>query len=172
MDLEKLRELIGIFQSSDLAEIEIEEEGRRVRLSKAVSAAPAPPLITHVPVSAAPALAVAAPVAAPVASDGPAVPAQTIAPSGASSEAEHEEGLAIIESPMVGVFYASPTPGDPPFVKPGDVVEENQTVCIVEAMKLMNEVAAKFKCAIVNVLVENGEPVEYNQPLFAVRPIE
>lgn len=168
MDLDKLRELIGIFQSSDLAEIEIEEEGRRVRLSKAMSAAPASPLITHIPVPAAPALAVAA----PVAPEGPALSPQTTATPDVPSEGEHEEGLTIIESPMVGVFYASPTPGDPPFVKPGDVVEENQTVCIVEAMKLMNEVAAKFKCTIVNVLVENGEPVEYNQPLFAVRPIE
>ena len=73
---------------------------------------------------------------------------------------------------MVGVFYAQPSPGDPPFVKPGDLVEVNQTVCIVEAMKLMNEVTAKFKCTIVNVLVESGEPVEYNQPLFAVKPVE
>ena len=161
MDLDTLRELIGIFQSSDLAEIEIEEEGRKIRLSKAApQAMHAQHLIAHMPSAATP-IAVAAPA-------GP----QAAAPPVEAAEPEHDEGLVIIESPMVGVFYASTTPGDPPFVKPGDVVEENQTVCIVEAMKLMNEVAAKFKCAIVNVLVENGEPVEYNQPLFAVRVIE
>ena len=161
MDLDKLRELIGIFQSSDLAEIEIEEEGRKIRLSKAApQAMHAPHLIAHMPSAATP-IAVAAPA-------GP----QTAAPPIEAAEPEHDEGLVIIQSPMVGLFYASSTPVDPPFLKPGYVVEENQTVCIVEAMKLMNEVAAKFKCAIVNVLVENGEPVEYNQQLFAVRVIE
>ncbi|NUM54803.1 MAG: acetyl-CoA carboxylase biotin carboxyl carrier protein [Candidatus Hydrogenedentes bacterium] len=163
MELDKLRELIGIFESSGLSEIEIEEEGRRIRLTKAAPHVVAPPqLIAHMP-SAAP-IAVSAPVAQ--APSGPA------APPVQDAEPEQDEGIVIIESPMVGVFYASPSPGDPPFVKPGDTVEENQTVCIVEAMKLMNEVAAKFKCTIVNVLVENGEPVEYNQPLFAVKPVE
>jgi len=156
LDLDKLRELIAIFQSSDLAEIEVEEEGRRVRLSKVAAQPAPPPQIIHVPQAAAP-IAIPAPVAG-----APAAEAVT----------DHDDGLVIIESPMVGVFYASPTPGDPPFVKPGDTVEENQTVCIVEAMKLMNEVGAKFRCTIVNVLVENGEPVEYNQPLFAVRAAE
>lgn len=163
MDLDKLRELIGIFQTSDLAEIEIEEAGRRVRLSKAAPQAAAQPhLIAHLPS------------AAPIAMPGPAVPHGTATSAAPLQEAppDQDEGLVIIESPMVGVFYAQPGPGDPPFVSPGDTVEENQTVCIVEAMKLMNEVAAKFKCTIVHVLVENGEPVEYNQPLFAVRPVE
>lgn len=162
MDLDKLRELIGIFESSDLAEIEIEEEGRRVRLTKsAPQPMHAPQLIAHLP-SGAP-IAMPAPVEQPVA--GSAQYTQ-------EAEPDQDEGLVIIESPMVGVFYAQPSPGDPPFVKPGDTVEVNQTVCIVEAMKLMNEVTAKFKCTIVNVLVESGEPVEYNQPLFAVKPVE
>lgn len=162
MDLEKLRELIGIFETSGLAEIEIEEEGRRIRLTRsAPQPVHAPQLIAHIP-SGAP-IAMPAPMAQPVAAA--AQPVQ-------EAEPDVDEGLVIIESPMVGVFYAQPSPGDPPFVKPGDTVEVNQTVCIVEAMKLMNEVAAKFKCTIVNVLVENGEPVEYNQPLFAVKPVE
>ena len=152
-----------MFENSDLSEIEIEEEGRRVRLTKAApQAVSAPQLIAHMPS------------AQPIAVSAPA-PQQAV-PASASlvqdAEPEQDDGLVIIESPMVGVFYSQPSPGDPPFVKPGDVVEENQTVCIVEAMKLMNEVAAKFKCTIVNVLVENGEPVEYNQPLFAVKPVE
>ncbi len=162
MDLDKLRELIGIFESSDLAEIEIEEEGRRVRLTKsAPQPLHAPQLIAHIP-SGAP-IAMPAPVEQSVAGS-----AQYMQ----DAEPDQDEGLVIIESPMVGVFYAQPSPGDPPFVKPGDLVEVNQTVCIVEAMKLMNEVTAKFKCTIVNVLVESGEPVEYNQPLFAVKPVE
>jgi acetyl-CoA carboxylase biotin carboxyl carrier protein len=163
LDLDKLRELIGIFESSELAEIEIEEEGRRVRLSKSAPAVMhAPQLITHLPSSA------------PIAMPAPIAPQSGAAPPVAAqpAEPEHDENLVIIESPMVGVFYAQPSPGDPPFVKPGDTVELNQTVCIVEAMKLMNEVTSKFRCTIVNVLVENGEPVEYNQPLFAVRLLE
>ncbi len=162
MDLDKLRELIGMFETSGLAEIEIEEEGRRVRLTKsAPQPMHAPQLIAHIP-SGAP-IAMPAPMA-----QSSSAPAQQVQ----DTEPDPDEGLVIIESPMVGVFYAQPSPGDPPFVKPGDLIEVNQTVCIVEAMKLMNEVTAKFKCTIVNVLVESGEPVEYNQPLFAVRPVE
>ncbi|NLT61310.1 MAG: acetyl-CoA carboxylase biotin carboxyl carrier protein, partial [Candidatus Hydrogenedentes bacterium] len=83
-----------------------------------------------------------------------------------------DDELITIDSPMVGVFYAAPAPDKPPFVKPGDAVQEQQTVCIVEAMKLMNEVTAQFPARIVKVLVENGEPVEFGQPLFAVEPLE
>ncbi|MBN2311119.1 MAG: hypothetical protein JXR94_19235, partial [Candidatus Hydrogenedentes bacterium] len=85
---------------------------------------------------------------------------------------EVEDGLQTIDSPMVGVFYVAPSPGAPPFVEPGSTVAADDTVCIVEAMKLMNEVTAKFPAEIVRVLVENGEPVEFSQPLFAVRPLE
>ena len=164
MDLDKLRELIGIFESSELSEIEIEEQDRRIRLTKGHphQAHAQQSIITHIPMQA--------PVPAPV-SAAPAVsqPAPGVEHPPAP---EMEEGVVTIDSPMVGVFYAAPAPGEPPFVTAGDVVEEGQTVCIVEAMKLMNEVAAKIHGTIVSVLVENGEPVEYNQPLFAVRPIE
>ncbi len=167
MDLDKLRELIGIFQDSDLAEMEFEEEGRRIRLTKHAPPAAQPQhIITQVP-SVAP-VSVGAPMHTSPAGSG--IGAWTTPAEAA--DPEHDESLVTIESPMVGVFYASPAPGEPAFVKPGDVIEENQAVCIVEAMKLMNEVASKFKCEIVNVLVENGEPVEYNQPLFAVRLVE
>ena len=166
MDLDKLRELIGLFQASDLSEIEVEEEGRRVRLTKALQPGPpVPQLIAHMPAPAP--LSVGQPIVMP-AGTGSSPASGTIT----EVESEQDESLITIDSPMVGVFYASPSPGEPPFVKAGDTVDENQAVCIVEAMKLMNEVASKFKCTIVNVLVENGEPVEYNQPLFAVRLIE
>ena len=160
MDLERLQELMRIFQSSELMEIEIEEEGRRVRLRKARPKTIAPPQLHYVPgvpLEQAPASVMASPAAA--------------APE-ASSVAPEEESLPTFDAPMVGVFYVAPAPGEPPFVQPGDTVDENQTVCIVEAMKLMNEVPAGFPAVIEKVLVENGEPVEYGQPLFAVRPIE
>lgn len=169
MDLDKLRELIDIFQSSDLWEIELEEEGRRVRLTKGqvVQSQPQsfvaalPPAAA--PVTAAPLMPVpVTPTHAP--QSAPAVPEAVVV--------EGEEDLVTIDSPMVGVFYAAPSPGDPPFVAVGDTIEKDQTVCIVEAMKLMNEVTAKFRAVIVRVLVENAEPVEYGQPLFAVRPLD
>lgn len=161
MDFDELRQLIAIFQSSDLSELEIEEAGRRIRLSKAVSAPAVSPSVYSTVPAVAPIPTGAAP-APPAADQAPLPPAEPD---------EVDEGIVTIDSPMVGVFYASPSPGEPPFVSVGDIIEENQTVCIVEAMKLMNEVTAKFRCELVNVLVENGEPVEYNQPLFAVRPV-
>ena len=156
MDVEKLRELLGIFEASGLSEIEIEEAGTRIRLKKG---APEQPYC-------APAYTVAPPprLEAPVPPGGAAgAPHEPAAP---------EDELMTIDSPMVGVFYAAPAPDKPPFVKPGDVVQEQQTVCIVEAMKLMNEVTTQFPARIVKVLVENGEPVEFGQPLFAVEPLE
>ena len=163
MDLDKLQELIRIFEASELSEIEIEESGRRMRLKKPRPVASYMP--TMMPMVPSPeslntqivlheAVRSAEPVTLP------------------SRKDEKEEHLITIDSPMVGVFYSAPAPGEPPFVKPGDTVDEKQTVCIVEAMKLMNEVTAKFPCVIEKVLVENGEPVEYSQPLIAVRPIE
>jgi len=169
VELEKLRELIQIFEGSDISEIEIEEEGSRILLRKSQPA----------PVAAAP--PVMAPLAAPVDSVTP--PAVLNAPGLAgpanhgvsekeSAPEEEDEDFDTIDSPMVGVFYVAPAPGDPAFVRPGDTVETGDTVCIVEAMKLMNEVTAKSPYIIEKVLVENAEPVEYGQPLFAVRPIE
>jgi acetyl-CoA carboxylase biotin carboxyl carrier protein len=82
-----------------------------------------------------------------------------------------ENGMVTIDSPMVGTFYSASAPGKPAFVLPGDTVEPNQTVCIVEAMKIMNEVVSKLPMIIEKVLVENGEPVEFGQPLFMGRPL-
>ena len=154
MDLDKLQQLIRIVEESGLAELEIEEEGTRIRLRK-----PGP---ADLPVNtiAMPASPAAQPAAAQ--EENPAFP-------GADAPGD---GLLSIDAPMVGVFYVAPAPGEPPFVKPGDTVAENQTVCIVEAMKLMNEVTAQFPAEVVKVLVENGEPVEFGQPLFAVRRLD
>lgn len=161
MDLDKLQELIRIFEASDLSEIEIEESGRRMRLKK-----PRPVLAQpgHVIAMAPPQEVRGTQVVLHESARGP----EALVPA----RPEPTEKLITIDSPMVGVCYAAPSPGEPPFVRPGDTVDEGQTVCIVEAMKLMNEVTAKFPCVIEKVLVENGEPVEYGQPLFAVRPID
>lgn len=156
MDLEKLKQLIEILEESGLSELEIEEEGSRIRLQKP-SYAPAP-------------------AAAPVPVAAPAEPAfvddDVVTPSQATREAVEDDGLITVDAPMVGVFYASPSPDEEPFVKPGDQIEVEQTLCIVEAMKLMNEVTSKLRCEIVRVLVDNAEPVEFGQPLFAVRPLD
>lgn len=154
MDLDKLQELMRLFEASTLSELEIEEEGRRVRFQKAVPAVPTP----------------GGPGGLPASNPHHMAPfAQPLPPPPESREVE--EDVPTIDSPMVGTFYVAPAPGEPPFVNPGDRVEAGQTVCIVEAMKLMNEVAAKFACTIEKVLVENGSPVEFGQPLFAVRPL-
>lgn len=162
LEIEKIRELIRMLENSSLSEIEIEESGRRIKLKKPAPEVVASPTVVqalpHLPEYAAPAHVVHAP--------APSEPAPAAAPTAA------ESGLVTVDSPMVGVFYSAPAPGEPPFVKPGDDIKKDQPLCIVEAMKLMNEVTAKFAGVIVRCLVENGEPVEFGQPLFQVRPID
>ncbi len=155
MDFKDIQELIRILEESGLTEIEIEEEGRRIRLQKSVAfSVPVP----TPPVPQAPAHLEAAPSGSPS-------PAESVEP-------DETLGLPTIDAPMVGTFYASPAPGEEPFVIAGDSIEENQIVCIVEAMKLMNEVGTKFAGIIEKVLVENGQPVEFGQALFALRAPE
>ncbi|MBX3180851.1 MAG: acetyl-CoA carboxylase biotin carboxyl carrier protein [Candidatus Hydrogenedentes bacterium] len=154
MDLNEIKDLISLLEESGLSELEIEEEGRRIRLTK-----------QHGPVVSMGAPPMYAPAAIPAAETAHAHAAAPAAPASPA-----DEGLVTIDSPMVGTFYGSPAPGEPLFVQPGDRVTADQTVCIVEAMKIMNEVAAKVAGTIERVLVESGEPVEFGQPLFAVRP--
>lgn len=163
MELDKLQELIRLFESSSLSELEMEEEGRKVTLRK-----PQPNYAAMAPVYAPAPQPLPPPVLesrSPLVTEAAAAPSKPAAPE----PTPEEEGLETIDSPMVGVFYAAPAPGEDAFVKPGDTVDANQTVCIVEAMKLMNEVTAKYRALIVKVLVESGEAVEFGQPMFAVR---
>ena len=172
MDLEKLKALIGMFEESTLSELEVEQEGQRVLLRKAPETSETLPSVSLLP---APSPSVMPQMYEQRYAQGPressAAPAQE---SGASQddEPDDEAGLVTIDSPMVGVFYAAPAPNEPNFVDADDVVAADQTVCIIEAMKLMNEVTAQFPSKIVKRLVENAEPVEFGQPLFAVRPLE
>jgi acetyl-CoA carboxylase biotin carboxyl carrier protein len=156
VEFEQLEKLLEFMASHGLEEFEYEHGGLRIRLKKALAYAnPGPrvaaPLPAHVP---------AAPVAAAHVSDAPAAP----------SAATAAEDLHIIKSPIVGTFYAAASPGAPPFVKPGDAIQPGQVVCIIEAMKLMNEIEADVSGELVRALVENGQPVEYGQGLFAIRP--
>lgn len=161
MDLQYLRRLVKIFDDSSAADLEIEEEGTKIKLSKVSEHAPEQQVI-HVQSPAA--MPAQAPMVAPA-------PAATPAPAAESSQAEAPAASSNtheILSPIVGTFYRAPAPDADPFASVGDTISAGQTLCIVEAMKLMNEIESDVSGKIVKVLVENGQPVEYNQPLFAV----
>jgi len=153
MDLRKLKTLIELVETSGIAELEIQEGEERVRITRS-QGANLSPLATGQPI-----LAVAAAPATAPAATGTAPPA--------APEPPPEQGH-VVKSPMVGTFYRSATPGSKPFVEVGDPIEEGATLCIVEAMKLMNEIEADKGGVIKSVLVENGQPVEFGQPLFVI----
>ena len=153
MTLEEIKELIRVFGRSKLDKLKVKDGEFEVSMSKEENQA-------VVTTQAAP-VAEVAPVAATAA---PALEAEPQAPA-ATQEGE------FIRSPMVGTFYAAPSPDSPPFVKAGDTVNKGQVLCILEAMKIMNELEAEFNCKILEVLVEDGQPVEYDMPLFRVERI-
>jgi len=155
MDLRKLKTLIDLVAESSISELEITEGEGRVRIVK----------------NAAPVYAAAAPAVhyAPAPADAPAAgaPAAGAAPGAAPAEPAAPQGH-IVTSPMVGTFYRAPSPGAESFVQVGDTVKEGQTICIIEAMKLLNEIEADKSGVIKEVLVDNGQAVEYGQPLFVI----
>ena len=160
VNMDELRELISLLRENGLAELELENEGFRVRLRRdsaggegvryieALAPLPAPPVTAAAPPPAA----------------GPTHPGTQ-----ASSAASQDQDLHIISSPIVGTFYRSPSPTADAFVKIGTNVEAESVVCIIEAMKLMNEIQAEISGEVVKIYVENGQPVEYGQPLFGIR---
>jgi len=149
-----IQELIAVMEGSKLSELEVEVEGARIRLQKE-SANTKPEVVA---------------VAAPAVNGGPAVVAPaSVAPAKAVSE-EPSSKYKHISAPMVGTFYAASAPEADPYVEVGDLVDEDTVVCIIEAMKVMNEIKAEMKGKLVEVLVNNGEPVEYGQPLFLIDP--
>jgi acetyl-CoA carboxylase biotin carboxyl carrier protein len=159
MNQKELKELIEFLIEKDIAEFELERGDVKVRIKRAADA----PLVA----TAAPVVSIAPP-AVPMA-PAPATPQNSPAAASPAREAAAEEGLHIVKSPIVGTFYEAPSPGAPAFVKVGDTVQEGQVLCIVEAMKLMNEIEADASGEIVKKMVQNGQPVEYGQPLFAIR---
>lgn len=138
---DEIKELLRIMEEHGLIELEIEKEGLRIRLKKE-GISPEDKIIV-----APPQMEKAKP----------------------QEERKEEKNLSYIRSPMVGTFYRAPAPDAPPFVDIGDTVENGQTVCIIESMKLMNEIKAEQKAKILEILVENGSPVEYGQPLFKIQ---
>ncbi len=168
MDLARIRELIKAASESDAAEVEIEEHGVRIVVRKnspAVTLQP-PLMLAHYPPSVLPG-------AAPLAPAGTASPPLSSLPS--QSPAEEEQAADArsgftVEAPTPGTFYAAPSPDAEPFVAPGDAVKVGDTLCIIEAMKLMNEIECEVAGTIVEVLVNDSEPVEYGQALFVIDP--
>ena len=150
MDLRKLKKLIDLVEESGIAELEVTEGEEKVRIVKRGAQAKEPFYMVSGP----------APVSAPVAAAASALPPPPEAP-------QEPEGH-IVKSQMVGTYYRCPSPGAKPFVEVGDTVKKGQTICIIEAMKLMNEIEADKDGVIKAALVENGQPVEYGEPLFVI----
>jgi acetyl-CoA carboxylase biotin carboxyl carrier protein len=155
MDFSDIEKILDLVREHDLAEFELERDGLKVRVRKAHAGA----------IVAAP----AAPVALPIASPAHAAPAGATPVSAAAAADEESVELAVVKSPIVGTFYRAPEPGAPPFVEVGARVKKDQVLCIIEAMKLMNEITSEYDGEIVNVYVENGKPVQYGERLFAIR---
>jgi acetyl-CoA carboxylase biotin carboxyl carrier protein len=169
INVEQLKQILDLVREHDLSELEIEQEGLRVKVRKDAAGGlvvhPTEGSATHfsAPAAHAAGLAAAAPAATPVA---PTSPTSAPAPPG---DAESDIELAVVKSPIVGTFYRSPEPGAPSFVEIGTSVKKGQVLCIIEAMKLMNEIDSEYDGEIVNVYVESGQPVQYGERLFAIR---
>ena len=165
MNQKELKELIEFLIEKDIAEFELERGDVKVRIKRAgehttVVHSHGDQRFFAVPPAPAASSGAGAPAAAPV----PAAPIPS------PKEAPPEETLHMVKSPIVGTFYEAPSPGAPPFVKPGDSVEVGQVLCIVEAMKLLNEIESDVAGEVVRKLVSNGQPIEYGQELFGIRP--
>jgi acetyl-CoA carboxylase biotin carboxyl carrier protein len=157
MDIRKVKKLIELLEESGIAEIEISEGEESVRISRYPAGHAAPPVVHY---AAPPA---AAPVAAPAAAAAPAATPAAIAAPAAAAKADHT-----VTAPMVGTFYAAATPGAKSFVDIGSEVNVGDTLCIIEAMKMMNQIESDKAGRVTAVLVKNGEPVEFGQPLFII----
>lgn len=157
MDIDQIRDLVQLMVDHDLDRVEINEGETHILLRRGRPGAPAfaPALVPMAPAAPAPVMA------------SPATPALDASPAASAAPAANER---VIRSPMVGTFYTAPDPESSPFVKVGDVVNKDSVVCLVEAMKVFNEIKAELDGRITKILVTNGQAVEYDQPLFAVAP--
>ena len=164
-NLKEIEKLIDLLIDREITEFEMERDGLRIRISRGRESKDVTEA-SFQPIGPYPGPLPEVPPAPPRPPAGPAEPRT------AASEAPSEstDGLHIIKSPIVGTFYSAASPNAPPFVKPGDVVEVGQVLCIIEAMKLMNEIESEEAGEVVRVYVENGQPVEYGQSLFAIKP--
>lgn len=161
LNMDELRELAALVNENGFTDFEFENENIRIRLSKN----PAPQYVQAMPQQQ----QYAAPFASSAQTAQPKIEAQTDSTSTESAAKSEEDNLIKITSPIVGTFYSSPAPDKEPYVREGSIVMVGETVCIVEAMKLMNEIESEFAGEIVKIYVENGQPVEYGQPLFGIK---
>jgi acetyl-CoA carboxylase biotin carboxyl carrier protein len=159
-DIKDLQELIEFLKQHQVAEFDLDRGDIKIRLKFTQAAAPGPSVADLARLAAVTPIATTA-AAAPV--------AQLAAAPAAAQAADPDAGLHIVKSPIVGTFYGSPSPGASPFVSPGDRVEKGQVVCIVEAMKLMNEIESDASGEVVKCFITNGQPIEFGQPLFSIR---
>ena len=176
MDLAQIRELLKIVAESDVDEVELEEEGLKIVVRKNAATV----MVQPAPMFAPYGIGYPPPVypqAPPVSNPSPAVlPGAVPAPSATLEEPEAEapppatDGL-LVRAPIVGTFYSAPAPGADPFVRVGELVHPGDVLCIIEAMKLMNEIESEMTGTIRQILVQNAEPVEYDQPLFVIEPV-
>ena len=160
MDFADIQRILELVREHDLAEFELERDGLKLRVRKSGGTA-SQQVVHQVPV-AAPVVHAAVPGGNPA---SPAVPAAGSMPE----QLEEELELAVVKSPIVGTFYRSSEPGAPPFVEIGERVKKDQVLCIIEAMKLMNEITSEYEGEIVSAYVENGKPVQYGERLFAIK---
>ena len=162
MNLDEVREILKLVREHDLAEFELERDGLKIRVRKGPSG--------HVVMQ--PVMPAIGPVATPTSMPGVETgqPTRAAAPPGPTEGAETEAvELAVVKSPIVGTFYRAPEPGAAPFVDTGGRVRKGQVLCIIEAMKLMNEIESEYDGEVVKVYVENGQPVQYGERLFAIK---
>ena len=162
MTLDEIKQLIEFIKSHDLSEFELEHDGVKIRIKSGGNhhQVVAVPQMTTMPMMAQPQMAAAA-----------AAPASTPAAAPATAAADEEGGeLCMVKSPIVGTFYRSAEPGAKPFVSVGDTVRKGQVLCIIEAMKLMNEIDSEYDGEVTSIYIENGQAVQYGERLFAIKP--
>jgi oxaloacetate decarboxylase alpha subunit len=155
MNLKEIKELIEMLKNTDISELEIERSGVKVRLRKGgdVTFHPAMPRMEYPPAA----------IVAPTITEAPLPPVEKVAEPVRTNQTK-------VTSPIVGTFYRASSPDKPPYVEVGDTVKKGQVLCIIEAMKLMNEIESETSGKVVQIMVENGQPVEYGQPLFVIEP--
>ena len=167
INVEQLKQILDLVREHDLSELEIEQEGLRVKVRKDAGGG----FVVHPAVGAAIHAAGAASVATAAAPPGGAAtaPSLSTASPDSTADAESDIELAVVKSPIVGTFYRAAEPGAPPFADIGTTVKKGQVLCIIEAMKLMNEIESEYDGEVVKVYVDNGQPVQYGERLFAIK---
>ena len=169
MDLKQIKQIIDLMKRSELSEFAVEEEGFKLKIRRGFNGLPVVSSGRGSNHPFVPGPETAAPFASAASTPAPAQSQGTPAQAGAPTAGQDEVGVIYVKSPMVGTFYRSASPESKPFVEPGAKVAENTVVCIIEAMKIMNEIQSEVSGTVLEVLVENGQPVEYGQRLFKIK---